>query len=200
ALTNPSWTTLQVGWQVACAAWSGSSPLEGEQLDPRTRFQVEALSLLLPLRSDELRSALQSSRVGSSRPVALELLEALASVGWHAAKGPLREGPFEIHAAAGSQAFCLMPEEAYFRQPSSQAAFRLIEEVTGQPEGLELCLERSAELRLLQCRGWQVTPVPFQTWRRLSAAGRRSLVLEAAGRPPMEAARQEAAALEEGRL
>merc|ERR550532_267458 len=101
----------------------------------------------------------------------MELLEILRNEG-EEPRGPLFEEFIEIHAAVGDRAFCLLAEDAYFRRHDQVGAFAEVDSsltILGVEKfGFELCLEQVLNLRLLQHRGWLVTPVPFHTWRRLS--------------------------------
>ena len=159
-LTNPTWTSVFSSWKATSDAWvSGLS--EAERLEGPGQFQAAVLSMVFE------REGFTTRQEAKHRPVALELQEHLRLAGWEV-EGPLWEGPFEIHAVSGKNAFCLMPKEAYFRRQDGIL----------QESSLELCHERFAQIALLKIKGWNALPVAFETWRRLSSSKRQALIEE----------------------
>eukprot|EP00439_Symbiodinium_sp_Y106_P073093 s1199_g13.t1 len=162
SLTNPSWAPFCSSFEALSASWR-QMPRPAD-LQPETLHQVSALELLL---GGGPSSTAEEGRAGlghRNRPVALELQEhILALRPGSEVRGPLWEGPFEIHATLGDTAFCLMPEDAYFKTTTPNP---YAEEDLDAEQGVELCHEKVAQVHLLRARGWRVWPFAFHTWRR----------------------------------
>ncbi|CAE7531321.1 acbC, partial [Symbiodinium pilosum] len=166
SLTNPAWTTFLQSWEATSMAWKATE--RPTQLQPETAKQSAALQLLWGSESPGAARQVENR----NRPVALELQEHIrASLPKAVVEGPHWEGPFEIHAAVGGTAFCLMPEDAYFKI-STRAPFSE-EDPDGDQDALELCHERRAQVHLLRARGWRVCTLAFHSWRRLGHAQRQ---------------------------
>ncbi|CAK9052878.1 unnamed protein product [Durusdinium trenchii] len=174
-LSNPSWRSLTSSWKITSDAWSVAveEVAEVSELEAQGRFQAEVLSMIFDL-FDQPGLPLQTSQ---HRPVALELQEHIRATG-HEVKGPVWEGPFEIHAQSGTTAFCLMPTEAYFRKLPGDVTHVTQQGLQENSELHELCHERFAQISLLRSRGWNAVPVAFETWRRLDSAQRLALLEE----------------------
>ncbi|CAE6956589.1 acbC [Symbiodinium natans] len=163
SLTNPTWAPFLTSFTASSAAWQQMEP--PAEMEPRTAEQAAALQLLW--KPENLEKASKAEH--RNRPVALELQEYIrASSAGAAVEGPLWEGPCEIHAAVGTLAFCLMPEEAYFKLGRQESFSQDLDEEKG-----ELCHEMAAQLHLLRARGWHVKALSFHTWRRLGRSQRQ---------------------------
>ncbi|CAE7948093.1 acbC [Symbiodinium sp. KB8] len=185
SLTNPSWAPFCSSFETLSASWR-QMPRPAD-VQPETLHQASALELLwgpLSPKSEE-----EGKAEHRNRPVALELQEhILALRPGSQVQGPIWEGPFEIHATLGDTAFCLMPEDAYFKT-SSPGPYA--EEDLDAEQGVELCYERAAQVHLLRARGWRVWPFAFHTWRRAGHMKRRDLVESLLGAGAADAARAE---------
>lgn len=176
--SSPSWAMLRDSWRSLCRAWRQSfeagaaAPGSSDRADSH---QLEVLSSLLP-PLQRLTGA--QTRPQSHRPVAIQLAEDLQAIAPHiSCRGAFFQGPVEVHAAAGRFAFCLLPDDAYFRQLKGTAfAEDSPSSSSVSPHGFELCLEKAVELQLLERFGWVPVPLASLTWRRLTDEGRRSFL------------------------
>eukprot|EP00929_Paragymnodinium_shiwhaense_P107966 TRINITY_DN74303_c0_g1_i1.p1 TRINITY_DN74303_c0_g1~~TRINITY_DN74303_c0_g1_i1.p1 ORF type:complete len:742 (-),score=146.17 TRINITY_DN74303_c0_g1_i1:55-2280(-) len=203
---NPQQVPLRNSFKALCLAWnqgaSGKAP--DLQLDPRTQEQEEVISLCLA--PDKRTATNGKPKASRNRPVALELCGALRDLGYADVQQPFWEGPVEVHAAVDRVCFCLLPDDAYFKNPLASGAFSegawqpatplqladptgsdtkpvqpgwAADEVTKSDDNMELCPEVAIELSLLRKLHWQPVAVACRQWRRL-AGGQRSTFLAAA--------------------
>jgi len=177
---NPQWQALRQTWEVLSETWAVAPCVLD---DSRTERQVAALLLLLPGGAGSAAAHARVAKAERNRPVAIELLGILQGLG-HKAHGPVWEGGLELNAVVGSRAFCVMAEDMYFRCQVG-AAFEEPPASTTDGGGpfskqFELCLEKAAEVQLLQRRGWHVVSVPFYYWRGLNLEERLRFMAEAA--------------------
>lgn len=195
---NPRRRKLLDAYSALVDAWQNSD--SASAADPRTQRQAAAVSAILKsaisstdmettgvVEHSERMADGSGCEVGASRsrPVAIELLNMLADLGYEQARGPFWEGTVEVHAAIGKRCVCFMPEDAYFQRASG---FEIFSEAVVHDQkdaqvldvtqsGLELSLERAVDVHLLKSNGWEVTAVPYRAWRQLSASSRRKFAV-----------------------
>jgi len=180
---NPRWHKLQTSWDALRSVWNDfdNNRPEGDAI---TQQQVAALKMAFLGNGAPFDSTLSfnGAQEGSrSRPVAMELRDILTRLGYET-KGPIWQGPVEVHAVTANLAFVVVPEDMHFRRHRTLA---LISESTEDQvhipttvDNLELCFERAAELHLLRRCGWTTIPIRFSAWRGLTIEGQRSLLLD----------------------
>lgn len=187
---NPRQQWLRGSWQAVVEAWSLAEVPAALLADGATARQAAALRLIVGggggAPSSAAAAEVTEAPRNSVRPVLLEMLSILSSVGAEA-RGPLMEGSLRIDVAAGDRAFCIASEGAFFRGQEVANAFEVREGrddfVQSGTANFELCFERALEVRLIRFCGWTVSLVPFFVWRQLSEANRRRFLAEAMARP-----------------